>query len=114
MHYLDGFPEKYCQAESLLELFKGLNSDVHLLVSLDVPEEEIVFKNTEQGQASEQTSHNDESVIRGRYKVYEEVTDPVLRLFPFHDKASKVNGIGTIEEIFGRIVEVIDKHAGKE
>jgi adenylate kinase len=52
-------------------------------------------------------------VIRGRYKVYEEVTDPVFDYFSSMNKASKVNGMGTIEEIFGRIVEVIDKSLSK-
>jgi adenylate kinase len=111
---LDGFPRNIAQAESLLELFNGLNSDVHLLVSLDVPEEEIVARILNRGKTSGRTDDNDESVIRGRYKVYEEVTDPVFDYFHSMNKASKVNGIGTIEEIFGRIVAVIDKHVGKE
>ena len=111
---LDGFPRNIIQADALVDLFKELNSDVHLLVSLDVPEEEIVARILNRGKTSGRTDDNDESVIRGRYKVYEDVTDPVFDYFYSMGKASKVDGIGTIEEIFGRVVEAIDKHIAKD
>ncbi|MGE5356979.1 MAG: adenylate kinase [Deltaproteobacteria bacterium] len=110
---LDGFPRNIAQADALIQLFKELDSDVHLLVSLDVPEEEIVARILNRGKTSGRSDDNDESVIRGRYKVYEEVTDPVFEYFGKMNKASKVDGIGTIEEIFGRIVDVIDRSISK-
>ncbi len=107
---LDGFPRNIAQAEALLDLFKELNSDVHLLVSLDVPEEEIVARILNRGKTSGRSDDNDESVIRNRFKVYEEVTDPVFDYFNTLNKSVKIDGIGTIVEIFGRIVQAIDNH----
>lgn len=107
---LDGFPRNIAQAEALLGLFKELKTDVHLLLALDVPEEEIVTRILNRGKTSGRSDDNDESIIRDRFKVYEEVTDPVFSFFAEKNKAEKVEGIGTIEEIFGRIEKVIDKY----
>jgi len=110
---LDGFPRNTAQAEALLELFRELNTDVDLLLALDVPEEEIVTRILNRGKTSGRSDDNDESVIRDRFKVYEEVTDPVFAFFAEMNKAEKVEGLGTIEEIFGRIENVIDKYQQK-
>jgi adenylate kinase len=105
---LDGFPRNIAQAEALLDLFKELDSDVHLLVSLDVPEEEIVERILNRGKSSGRSDDNNESIIRSRFKVYEEVTDPVFGYFKSLNKAVKIHGIGSIDEIFDRIVQEID------
>ena len=69
----------------------------------------MIFLPIEDGSA-DLSDDNDESVIRNRFKVYEEVTDPVFDYFKTMDKSVKIDGIGSIEEIFGRIVQAIDNH----
>lgn len=110
---LDGFPRNITQAEALMGLFNELQTDVHLLLALDVPEEEIVKRILNRGKTSGRSDDNDESIIRDRFRVYEEVTDPVFSFFGKMNKAEKVNGIGSIEEIFGRIESVIEQYQKK-
>ena len=52
-------------------------------------------------------------VIQERLKVYHEQTEPLVDYYETKTNNFQLNGEGTIEEIFARVCEVLDKAIGK-
>jgi adenylate kinase len=82
---------------------------VNVLIALDVDDEEIVKRILNRGKTSGRADDNDEEIIRNRIEVYNNETSPVFDFYAEKEKSHKVDGIGSIEEIFDRLCAVIDK-----
>lgn len=108
-YIFDGFPRTTPQAEALDELLKEKDQAVSSLIMLDVPDEELVKRLLERGKTSGRKDDADESIIRNRIEVYKSETTPVFDYYAAKNKAVKVHGVGSIEEIFGRLCAEIDK-----
>ena len=103
----DGFPRTVAQAVALEELFekRGLKTDV--LVDLVVDEQELIDRLLLRGQTSGRTDDNLET-IRKRLEVYHSQTKPVTEYYKMLGKYVSVYGMGSINDIFGRIADAID------
>ncbi len=104
----DGFPRTIAQAEALDQMLAEDNEGIDLLLSLDVPEQEIVKRILERGKSSGRSDDNDESIIRARIQVYKNETAVVFEHYQCYNKSKSVNGLGNIEEIFDRLCKHID------
>jgi adenylate kinase len=104
----DGFPRTIPQAEALDALLYDLGEDISGLIALSVPEEEIVKRILLRGKTSGRPDDNDPEIIRNRIQVYEDETSQVYEYYAEDGKSHMVNGMGTIEEIFDRLCDVID------
>ena len=104
----DGFPRTIPQAEALDRLMEEKSSPISALVALDVDDEEITKRILLRGKTSGRSDDNDERIIRNRIEVYKSETSPVFDYYAQSDKSQKINGLGTIEEIFGRLCAAID------
>lgn len=107
-YIFDGFPRTINQAEALDSLLSSLGQDISGLIALEVDEQEIVDRLLLRGRDSGRADDRDESVIRKRLRVYEEETSPVFEYYDNQNKANKVNGMGTVGDIFSRLKELID------
>jgi adenylate kinase len=107
-YIFDGFPRTVAQAEALDELMASKEEQVDQLLMLDVPEEELVERLLNRGKTSGRADDNDESIIRNRIQVYASETTPVFDYYAEQDKAVKINGVGSIEEIFSRLSSQVD------
>ena len=107
-YIFDGFPRTIPQAEALDKLLAEKGTVVSKLIMLDVTDDELVKRLLERGKTSGRKDDAEESIIRNRIEVYKEETSPVYDFYAAKDKAVKVNGIGSIEEIFGRLCAEID------
>ncbi len=105
----DGFPRTIPQAEALNNLLESMNTSVSALIALDVDDDEIVTRLLERGKTSGRKDDANEEVIRKRIEVYKSETSPVYDYYSQFDKSMKINGIGSIDDIFGRLCEAIDK-----
>jgi len=105
---LDGFPRTILQAEALDHLFLERGHDIAGLVALSVPEEEIIQRILLRGETSGRSDDNDPAVIRNRIQVYEEETARVYDYYAAVGKSHRVNGLGSVEDIFDRLCAVID------
>ena len=56
----------------------------------------------------ERPDDQNRSVITNRISVYNEETSPVYDYYAKQNKSQKVDGIGSIEDIFARLSAVID------
>ena len=61
------------------------------------------------GLTSGRADDNDEEIIRNRIGVYNSETAQVYDYYARSEKSRKVDGIGSIEEIFGRLTDAIDQ-----
>ena len=104
----DGFPRTLNQAVQLERLMKKRGDKTAILIDINVPEDEIIRRLLERGKTSGRTDDNLET-IKKRLVVYHEQTRPVDDYYERMDKYVRIQGLGTISGIFGRISRVLDK-----
>lgn len=107
-YIFDGFPRTIPQAKALDQLLAERGQAVSALLMLDVPDDELVKRLLERGKTSGRADDSDKSIIRNRIEVYKNETTPVFSYYSEKDKAIKVNGVGSIAEIFDRLCCEID------
>ena len=101
-YLLDGFPRNIAQAEALDAAIGEGTLDVAVL--LDAPEDELVDRLLKRAR-DQGRSDDTEDVIRHRQRVYRDETEPLTGYYPAHDvDVVAVNGLGSIEDVFSRIV----------
>lgn len=104
----DGFPRTIPQAEALDALLADMGTRVHALLSLDVPEQEIVQRILLRGRTSGRPDDNDETIVRNRIQVYLSETKPVFEYYAVQGISHTIDGMGQIEEISTRLFQTID------
>ncbi len=102
----DGFPRTAAQADALDTLLKEFSTSITAVVLLEVDEDELVGRLLQRAK-EEGRSDDTEEVIRERMKVYKNQTAPVVDYYEKRSKLRRVAGIGSVEEVFARISEVL-------
>ena len=105
----DGFPRTAAQAEALASLMEEKNSQINAMVALEVDDEILVQRLLERGKSSGRPDDANEAVIRERIAEYYRKTDILKEYYMAQNKYHGVDGVGSIEEITGRLSVVIDK-----
>ena len=105
----DGFPRTVAQAEALDELMEEFDMAISGMVALEVPEEELKNRIRERGKTSGRVDDQDEEKIKTRIQVYKDETMPVAEYYKLQGKYAKVDGVGSIEEIFQDICNKVEK-----
>lgn len=105
----DGFPRTNAQAEALDKFLEVKGDSISLMVALDVPEEELKNRLLKRAEVSGRADDADPKIIENRIANYNKQTAPVAEFYKAQGKLRLVDGIGTIDEIFGRICDAIDK-----
>ena len=103
----DGFPRTTVQAEEFDKILAKHGLQVDIMVDIHVPEEELVRRILLRGKDSGRADDASEEVIRSRLDVYRMQTAVVSEYYAGQGKYASVNGTGTMEEVFGRIADVI-------
>ena len=107
----DGFPRTDPQADASDTLLKSLNTSISACLSLQVPEEELIARLLNRGKTSGRSDDADETVIKNRLAVYMRETSPLKEFYRSQNKLEEIHGVGTIDEIFGRLSDAVEKHA---
>ena len=104
----DGFPRTTVQAKAFDEIMEKNGTPVSVMHSLEVPDEELVKRLLLRGKESGRADDSNEGVIRDRIDVYKAQTAVVADHYTPPGKHRAVNGLGTIDEIFGRLCQEIE------
>lgn len=103
---LDGYPRNLAQAAALDDLLERIGQPMDFAVQLEVPAELLVERIAGRAQAEGRADDSPESV-RTRLRVYEEQTAPVIEFYRQHGQLTVVDGVGSLDEVFNRIIEAI-------
>ena len=103
----DGFPRTVEQARELRKVLTDLDERVSMMISLTVPSEELVKRLLKRGEETGRSDDNEETINK-RIEVYKKQTLPVAYYYEKMHKHTPVDGVGSVDEIFQRIDEVID------
>ncbi len=130
---LDGFPRTVAQAEALDIMLKKNNISLNRVILIDVPKNEIIDRLTGRRVCSQcgavyhiknnapkkdgicdrcggkliQRNDDTKEVVENRLSVYEKSTMPLIEYYQKTSKLVKVDGMGSIEEIFAKIKAVL-------
>ena len=105
----DGFPRTRTQAEALDKLLEFKNTQIHLVLSLEVPEEDLIARLVNRGITSGRSDDNQE-VITARIKEYNQKTEPVARYYNEHGKLERIAGHNPVPETFKLLTKHINKY----
>ena len=99
-YVLDGFPRNVDQAEALASVIGA--GGIETTIVLHVDESEIVERLLRRADLEGRTDDN-EVTIRRRLEVFRSETEPLIAYYG--DRVRRVDGVGTIEDIFCRIIQ---------
>ena len=102
---LDGFPRTPAQAEALLEMLG--DETLHSVLNLDVPLAEVTARMEARGREDDT-----QEGIAKRLALYDQETVPTIDWFSERGLLVNVDGLGTEDEVTGRIFKTIDSALG--
>jgi adenylate kinase len=106
-YLLDGFPRTMAQAEALDRMLAERKTPLDVVLQLHVPEEELFRRLSGRGRADDQPE-----VIRQRLVAYRRQTEPLLDYYAKAGLLKRIDGVGSVEEVFDRIKAALDPIAG--
>ena len=102
----DGFPRTIPQAEGLATLLGERDMELDAVVSIEIPDEMVVNRLLKRAEIEGRPDDN-RKTIENRLKVYYDQTEPLKKYYGNSGLLKKVDGVGTIDEVFERITAVL-------
>ena len=106
-YLFDGFPRTIQQANDLTEILGARQSALSSVIALQVNNDEIIKRLLGRAQ-SEGRKDDTREVIEHRLQVYENQTKPLCDYYRDRGMLQRVEGIGSIDDIFSSLCEVVD------
>lgn len=103
----DGFPRTLPQAIELDSLLTSLDTKIACVVGLEVADDVLVQRMLKRGQETGRADDNIDT-IKNRLAVYHKQTQPLMDYYVESGRYVKIDGEGTVEEIFDTICAAID------
>ena len=108
-YLLDGFPRTIGQATALDEFLTARGTPLSAALELKVDEDQLVERLAGRGR-----SDDDPEIVRERLGHYREQTSPLVAYYRQRGLLNEVNGMGTTDEVFERIRQVLAKIAAQK
>jgi len=103
---LDGYPRNLVQADALATLLHRIGQPMDYAVQLEVPTELLVERIAGRAAAEDRADDTPE-VVRNRLDKYTSQTAPVIDYYRQHGQLTVVNGVGSLDEVFIRLIEAL-------
>ncbi len=104
----DGFPRTVAQAKALDKLLELKNTQINIVVALEVGNEELVKRIINRGLTSGRSDDTNETIVQSRIVEYQTKTAAVAGYYNEFNKVSMIKGEGSIDEIFTAICKAVD------
>jgi adenylate kinase len=105
----DGFPRTVSQTAALEKMLNERGMKIDSMLVLDVDHEELVKRLIARAELSGRADDKDPAVIENRIDVYSEKTEPIIDYCRDRGIFQPVNGMGSIDDIFGRLCGYMKK-----
>jgi len=106
-YILDGYPRNLAQAKSLDIMLERLDQPVEEAILIELDSELIVERIARRAQEEGRTDDT-EKTVRNRLRVYTEQTEPVAEYYAELGLLTRVLGEGSKEEIFQRVLSILN------
>jgi len=133
-YLFDGFPRTVTQAEALDELLNDLDDKIDVAIVLNVPNSELIERLTgrrvcpkcgtsyhllfnppanegvcdHDGEELIQRKDDNEETVKNRLEVYQKETKTIITYYEKYGLAHRVDGVGSVDDIFDYLKEGID------
>ena len=104
----DGFPRTIAQAKALDVFLSEKLMSITATVALEAEDDVLVERLINRGKISGRSDDQNETKIRNRFVEYNNKTALLKTFYTAQGKFHSVNGIGGVEEITQRLIELID------
>jgi len=104
---LDGYPRNLAQAKSLDALLERMGQPVDEAILIDLDAERIIKRIAKRAK-EEGRADDTEETVRNRLQVYAQQTAPVADYYAERGLLTKVLGEGGVDEIFQRLVSILN------
>jgi adenylate kinase len=105
----DGFPRTVAQTVALEKMLNDRGMKIDSMLVLDVEHKELVKRLVLRAEQSGRPDDKDPAVIENRIDVYKAKTEPIINYCRKRGIYQPINGMGTIEDIFGRLSRSMKK-----
>ena len=103
----DGFPRTIAQAEALNNMLAERGQEVSAVIGLEVNDEELIKRIIARGKTSGRADDNEETAKK-RLDTYYSQTMPLKDFYIKEGKYAKIDGVGSIDDIYSNIKAAID------
>ena len=100
---LDGFPRTVPQAENLDNWLVQNSLSLDAVLELNVTREELLDRLAQRGRQDD-----DREIVLERLKQYDHLTLPLTAYYQERGVLQAIDGIGTADEVFARVVQIVD------
>ena len=105
----DGFPRTKSQAEALDNFLNEKKMEINAIISLEADDNILIKRLLERGKSSKRIDDQNEVKIINRFKEYNKKTAPLKAYYKDQNKFYTVSGVGSLDIVTNRLVEVIDR-----
>jgi adenylate kinase len=105
-YLLDGFPRSVPQAQALDKILAALKIPLDHVINISISDDEIRTRLAKRASIEGRADDADPKVIQNRINTYKSQSEPCLAYYKPAGIVKNIDGIGSIEEIFGRICKV--------
>ncbi len=103
---LDGYPRTLDQVRALDEVLASQGHALDVVVEL-VADPEIVIERIRRRAEEQGRADDTDDVVRNRLEVYARETAPLIEVYGGRDILVSVDGIGSVDEVTGRILDAL-------
>ncbi len=107
----DGFPRTIPQAHALKKLLQEHGTDLHAVVGLEVPEDELFERMVKRGRETGRADDKPET-IKHRLDVYHQQTQPLRDFYVNEGNYIPIDGAGVVDEVFDTIAAGLEDKTG--
>tara|TARA_Y100000996_G_scaffold406144_1_gene382140 strand:+ start:197 stop:781 length:585 start_codon:yes stop_codon:yes gene_type:complete len=105
----DGFPRTISQAEVLDSFLESIKMEITATISLEVKETVLEERLINRGKLSGRSDDQDIDKIKNRFKEYNIKTSPLKNYYKSKNKLYAVSGIGSIDQIKNRLIDLMNQ-----